>query len=525
MKSARRMILGTLLMVFVSTIILTLIASATSASAATRKSHPSAPRNVTATARDTSAIVKFLPSASNGGSRITWYYVKVFGTNAPLHRCDTTRCLIIGLPNNVGYRFVVAAVNRFGRSAFSRPSNVATPQQPASSTITFNANGGSGTMASETEPYDTTAVLTLNSFTYTGYTFSDWNSKANGSGTSFTDGQLVKFNGSATFYAQWTVSATTATITFVANGGKGTMSPETETLGVSATLTTNSFTRTGYTFSDWNSEANGSGTSFTNGEVVQFTASATFYAQWTAVPTAQFTNTSVNWSGYVVPSSSALITDAQGDWTVPTVNCSDTPEGQVSIWIGIGGEQWSTGGDSGSLLQTGININCVDGFQDDVAWWEVVPATPNNEQDFTSFPVSPGDQIEASVYETTTGAWQTEVSDVNTGLSAYMITGESWGVGPTSSGDFAIQGSAAEISYGGGYTAEWIVEDPGIAATPGTYFPFANFGSVTFSNLESSFDSWSLSPSEEWGIVQGGVTLAAPTNTTSDGFTVTYTGP
>ncbi len=237
-----------------------------------------------------------------------------------------------------------------------------------------------------------------------------------------------------------------------------------------------------------------------------------------SAPQAPAENQSEIWSGYVVPSSSALVTDAQGDWTVPTLNCADTPEGQVSIWIGIGG----TGGNSGSLLQTGINISCVDGFQDDVAWWEVVPATPNYEETFKDFPVAPGDEVEASVFESTTGAWETEVSDVNTGLSAHMITGESWGVGPTSTGDFTVQGSAAGISYDGGYTAEWIVEDPTNSSTL-EYAPFANFGSVTFSDLESSFNSWSLTPDEAWAIVQNGETLATPAATTTDGFTVEYT--
>jgi hypothetical protein len=106
-----------------------------------------------------------------------------------------------------------------------------------------------------------------------------------------------------------------------------------------------------------------------------------------------------------------------------------------------------------------------------------------------------------------------------------MITGESWGVGSTAGSTFSNQGSAAEISYSGGYTAEWIVEDPGVINDAGAVQPFANFGSVTFSNMGSSFTSWSLTPAEEWGIVQDGVTLAAPTSSTTDGFTVTYTGP
>jgi uncharacterized repeat protein (TIGR02543 family) len=142
------------------------------------------------------------------------------------------------------------------------PSKVITPT--GSVTLTFNANGGSGTMAGETELYDTTATLTPNTFTYVGYTFTGWNTKANGSGTGFTNGALAKFTGSDTFYAQWTVAtapSTTATITFNANGGIGTMAPETETLNASAVLTTNTFTRTGYTFTGWNTTASDTGTS------------------------------------------------------------------------------------------------------------------------------------------------------------------------------------------------------------------------------------------------------------------------
>jgi hypothetical protein len=247
----------------------------------------------------------------------------------------------------------------------------------------------------------------------------------------------------------------------------------------------------------------------------------------TLVQSAQFTpanNQSNNWSGYVVPSYSALVTDAQGDWTVPTLNCQDTPDGDSSIWIGIGGQQWATGGSSGALLQTGIKANCVDGVQQNIGWWEVVPATPNYEQVFTNFPVTAGDSIEASVYQTTTGAWQTEVTDVNSGLSAYMVTGESWGVGATSSGRYTIQGSAARISYSGAYTAEWIVEDP-LDTSSNQLESFANFGTVTFSNLKSSFTSWSLTQSETWAIIPGSETLATPTSTSTDGFTVSYTGP
>jgi hypothetical protein len=265
----------------------------------------------------------------------------------------------------------------------------------------------------------------------------------------------------------------------------------------------------------------------TNSSDVSATQTQTLVESAATAPTPQFENSSTNWSGYVVPSSSALVTGASGDWTVPVLNCADTPSGNVSVWVGIGGEEWATGGNSGALLQTGINSECVGGAQQNTAWWEIVPATPNDETIFSDFSVSAGNEIQASAYETTTGAWQTEVSDVNTGLTAAMITGDVWGVGETSSNEIGDQGSTVNYHYSGAYTAEWIVEDPeeSSANAGGTLYPFANFGPITFSNTESSFTSWSLTPNEEWGIVQNGETLAAPTNTTADGFTVTYTGP
>ena len=264
-----------------------------------------------------------------------------------------------------------------------------------------------------------------------------------------------------------------------------------------------------------------------NAENLSVISTQTLVQSAPTAPTPQFDNPSPNWSGYVVPSSSALVTGISGDWTVPLLNCSDTPGGDVSMWVGIGGEEWATGGSSGALLQTGISSECVDGAQQNEAWWEVVPATPNDETFFANFPVLPGDEIQASVYETTTGAWQTKVTDVNTGLTAAMITGDIWGVGETAAGTIDEQGSSVNYHYSGAYTAEWIVEDPeqGSATPGGPLFPFANFGSVTFSNMTSSFTSWSLTPDEEWGIVQNGVTLAAPTDSTTNGFTDTYTGP
>ena len=504
------------------------VLSASPASAATGAAHPSAPRDVTATAGHNTAIVRFIAPISNGGSRVTGYYIEEYGRNSAIRRCDSTRCAVLGLSNGVHYRFAVAAINRFGRSPYSAPSNVVSPTTPvaATSTVTFDANGGSGAMTNETEPKDTTAALTLNTFTYTGYSFTGWNSEANGDGTSFTDGELAKFTGSVTLYAQWAVGPPTSTVVFLANGGTGTM--QNETVSVAATLTLNSFTRTGYTFNDWNTTANGSGTSYADGAMYAFTTSTTLYARWTAtsviVPSE---GQNPNWSGYILPTTS-LDTEVTGEWTVPTLNCADTPNGSSSTWVGTGGNTWSNGTSSGALLQTGVEDGCVNGVQQDSGWWEIVPATPNNEQLFSNFPVNPGDTILAEVYQATSGRWVSVVQDLTTGLQGVMETGNSWYVTTIANSTLigGVQGDASGYSYSGAYSVEWIEEDV-TSAVSGSLFTLPNYGSVTFFNLKTSIlTGWSLSASDANEIVgSNGAVLSVPGAVINEGFTVTYTGP
>jgi hypothetical protein len=232
-------------------------------------------------------------------------------------------------------------------------------------------------------------------------------------------------------------------------------------------------------------------------------------------------NQSPNWSGYVVPSS-ALVTEASSSWTVPTVNCAVTPNGGASIWAGIGGYRWPTGGTSGALLQTGVSTNCVDGVPQYAGWFELYPSSPNTEKDFVGLPVSPGDSIEASVYQGSTGAWDTRVDDLTTGLSGVMVTGQGWGVlTDGGNGTFVKQGSTAGLSYSGGYTAEWIVEDYAQNDTP---VPFADYGTVNFSGLTTSLTSWSLTLNEGLAIVQNGVAVSTPSLPANGGFSVSYTG-
>jgi len=69
--------------------------------------------------------------------------------------------------------------------------------------VTFDANSGSGSMSAQSG--SSSSALTSNSFTRAGYTFSGWNTSADGSGTAYADGASYDFAANLTLYAQWDV--------------------------------------------------------------------------------------------------------------------------------------------------------------------------------------------------------------------------------------------------------------------------------------------------------------------------------
>ena len=73
---------------------------------------------------------------------------------------------------------------------------------------------------------------------------------------------------------------TSYTVSFNGNGSTGG-SMSNQTASAATNLTSNAFTRTGYTFAGWNTVANGTGTSYANGASFPFTANTTLFAQWT----------------------------------------------------------------------------------------------------------------------------------------------------------------------------------------------------------------------------------------------------
>ncbi len=93
-------------------------------------------------------------------------------------------------------------------------------------TVSYNANGGSGTMNKTTCTYDTNCTIAANSFTRTGYTFAKW-TKDSTTGTGYTAGSTVKnlaTSGNVNMYAKWNINSYKIAYT-MNNGSLGTNKP------------------------------------------------------------------------------------------------------------------------------------------------------------------------------------------------------------------------------------------------------------------------------------------------------------
>lgn len=148
-------------------------------------------------------------------------------------------------------------------------------------TVSFNSNGGSGSMSNQSFTYDeANKALSRNVYTREGYSFLGWAETLNGT-RKYQDQELVQNlsstkDGTVTLYAVW--SANSYTISYVLNSGiNHANNPSTYT--VESTVTLSNPTRIGYTFKGWYAEADFSGDSVT-GIAKGSTGAKTFYAKW-----------------------------------------------------------------------------------------------------------------------------------------------------------------------------------------------------------------------------------------------------
>jgi len=143
--------------------------------------------------------------------------------------------------------------------------------------VSFAANGGAGTMSPQLVAHNAKFVVPANEFTRTGFEFDVWIVQPGGITANVDDEILVTED--ITLHAQWTRSS--HMVSFVANGGTGTMQGVTVLHGDDFALPANAFTRTGHTFAGWNTQPGGTGLAIANlGNLTNITATTALFAQW-----------------------------------------------------------------------------------------------------------------------------------------------------------------------------------------------------------------------------------------------------
>lgn len=179
---------------------------------------------------------------------------------------------------------------------------------------------------------------------------------------------------------------------------------------------------------------------------------------------------SANWAGAVLtsPPSGETFNLVSAQFVVPTPEAplgGQNSDYSASAWVGIDGDTYSK-----AIWQSGVDftISSIGEVSFD-AWYEWYP---NPAVDISSFSLSSGDVISVTVSSSSSSKASVTMENLSTGQSVTKSASA-----PSSN------------SVLGGQNAEWIVEDFNVA---GSQVPFADFGSVLFSNAVASTASSSL---------------------------------
>lgn len=228
-------------------------------------------------------------------------------------------------------------------------------------TVTYNANGGSGTLTDENSPYyeiDTVTVLD-NGFTNYGYKFLGYNTQPDGSGTTYQPNSTFVIYSNVTLYAQWT-EIPKYTVTYDGNGGTGevidTNSPYLE--GSTVTTLPNTYEKEHHSYASWNTARNGSGTTYAENDTFEILSDVILYAQWSEHPKYSLT--------YDGNGGDCEVLDAHTYYVGDTVVVKSIPNPKREGYIFLG---WSTNpaasvadishGDTLTMVEGGITLYAI----------------------------------------------------------------------------------------------------------------------------------------------------------------------
>lgn len=158
-------------------------------------------------------------------------------------------------------------------------------------TISFNVNGGSGSVSSvKCNPTTTNGscyvYIPSTIPSRSGYSFLGWAESASASSADYMSGQRLTITENDTLYAVWEKDTeyTTYYLTFNTNGGTGSVSARSCRAVVgstcSATIPSSSLTKSGYSFLGWADSASATEANYMAGNSIDLSANKVIYAVW-----------------------------------------------------------------------------------------------------------------------------------------------------------------------------------------------------------------------------------------------------
>ncbi|MEK0312419.1 RCC1 domain-containing protein [Cohnella sp. 56] len=221
--------------------------------------------------------------------------IEAKGIAVNAYTADIDSLRLTGLLDGMPYYFNVIVKDKAGQKSAYTMQQVVTVAIPTYSVI-YRGNGNTGGKVPVDDYYyyeGEQAVIwgNVRGLVRAGYTFANWNTAADGSGTAYAaDEQATIGQADLVLFAQWSKNPTYNVI-YRGNGhtgGDGPVDDEAYEAGASVTVlgNTDGFIRKGYSFVGWNTKADGSGEVYAAGDTVAMgTSDLELYAQWTANPT------------------------------------------------------------------------------------------------------------------------------------------------------------------------------------------------------------------------------------------------
>ena len=212
-------------------------------------------------------------------------------------------------------------------------------------TIKYNANRGTGAPSSQTKYYGKSITLSTKKPTRAGYEFKKWNTKSNGTGTSYYPGDKLGANTDVTLYAIWETES--YTITYNPNGGtSGSTIHQTKHYNQTMIISANAIpSRTGYKFLGWSPSSGATSATYKTNGAYTANGNATLYAVWQSnsytitYKSGLGSGTDITTNKTIVGTSIALISNLPSGWDAPAntylSGWQRTIEGQT-ITYGLG---------------------------------------------------------------------------------------------------------------------------------------------------------------------------------------------